>query len=124
MSEQQDSGPAFPFIPTDRSGQIAPTETGMSLRAYAAIKLKVPNSGIGWLDDMIKESQRNEFAGQELPQTDEAFLWELCESLAGPKPLKDRMTDPIAWELWQAAWQAKIRFIRADAMLKAREVKP
>lgn len=30
----------------------------MSLRHYAAIHLKVPNSGILWLDEMIKESKR------------------------------------------------------------------
>ena len=37
MSAQpNDGGPAFPFTPTDRSGQIGPTEPGMSLRAYFA----------------------------------------------------------------------------------------
>jgi hypothetical protein len=30
----------------------------MTLRQYAAIKLKVPNSGTDWLDDMIRESLR------------------------------------------------------------------
>ena len=29
---------------------------GMTLREYAAIKLKVPNSGTEWLDNMIRES--------------------------------------------------------------------
>lgn len=38
----------------------------MSLRAYAAIKLCVPASGIDWLDGMIRKAQRNEFAGQTL----------------------------------------------------------
>ena len=32
---------------------------GMTLRQYAAIKLKVPDSGTDWLDDMIRKS--NEF---------------------------------------------------------------
>jgi hypothetical protein len=31
---------------------------GMTLRQYAAIKLKVPDSGTDWLDDMIRESLR------------------------------------------------------------------
>lgn len=35
---------------------------GMTLRQYAAIKLKVPNSGTDWLDAMIVESQRDKFA--------------------------------------------------------------
>ena len=29
---------------------------GMSLRQYAAIKLRVPDSGLPWLDVMIEES--------------------------------------------------------------------
>lgn len=33
-------------------------EPGMTLRQYAAIKLKVPNSGEAWLDAMIVESRR------------------------------------------------------------------
>lgn len=37
-----------------------PQETfqdGMSLRAYAAIRLRVPDSGVAWLDQMIIESR-------------------------------------------------------------------
>jgi hypothetical protein len=33
---QNHHGPAFPFTPTDRSGQIGPSEPGMSLRAWLA----------------------------------------------------------------------------------------
>jgi hypothetical protein len=35
----------------------------MSLRAYAAIKLCVPDSGLDWLDDMIRQAQDDRFAG-------------------------------------------------------------
>jgi hypothetical protein len=38
----------------------------MSLRAYAAIKLCVPDSGLEWLDDMIRQAQRDRFAGQAI----------------------------------------------------------
>ena len=31
----------------------------MTLRHYSCIHLKVPKSGLGWLDELIKESQRN-----------------------------------------------------------------
>lgn len=31
-----DGGPAFPFTPTDRSGQCAPAEPGMTLRDWFA----------------------------------------------------------------------------------------
>jgi hypothetical protein len=38
----------------------------MTLRQYAAIKLCVPDSGLDWLDDMIRQAQRDWFAGQAL----------------------------------------------------------
>jgi len=41
MSEKRPigtGGPAFPVTPTDKSGQIAPTEFGMTLRDYFAAK--------------------------------------------------------------------------------------
>jgi hypothetical protein len=41
-------GPAFPT-------QVASYE-GMTLRQYAAIHLKVPDSGTDWLDAMIRQS--------------------------------------------------------------------
>lgn len=52
-NNKPDGGPAFPSGDFDR---------GISLRAYAAIKLRVPDSGIEWLDDMIIRSMRNQFA--------------------------------------------------------------
>lgn len=36
------------------------------LRQYAAIELRVPNSGVDWLDDMIREARLMDFAGQAL----------------------------------------------------------
>lgn len=70
--ELQTGGPAFPAkasINRD-TGEFIPHQfgnddfvlSGMSLRQYAAIKLRVPKSGTDWLDDMIRESQRVEFA--------------------------------------------------------------
>jgi hypothetical protein len=38
MSQHNDGGPAFPVTPTDRGGQCAPTEYGMTLRDYFAAK--------------------------------------------------------------------------------------
>lgn len=35
---KETGGPAFPVTPTDRSGQIADTEIGMTLRDYFAAK--------------------------------------------------------------------------------------
>jgi hypothetical protein len=39
---------------------------GMTLRQYAAIHLKVPNSGDDWLDEMIATSVRNDLAAKVL----------------------------------------------------------
>ena len=61
MTARDDGGQAFPTgYPSHRS------QHGMSLRAYAAIKLCVPDSGLEWLDDMIRQAQRDRFAGQAI----------------------------------------------------------
>ena len=75
MSKIEDGGPAFPagavrksrpahdpgadFRVTDITD---PKNGGMTLRQYAAIKLRVPNSGTDWLDEMILKSLRDEQA--------------------------------------------------------------
>ena len=106
MKTQNDGGPAFPqhdvFQDCGIDGNSGPilTQTikpGMSLRDW--------------------------FAGNERIDSGETFSWELCEALAGKRPEKDRVIDPVGWEIWQATWQAKIKFIRADAMLAARKRK-
>jgi hypothetical protein len=53
MSTPNDGGPAFPVLPY---------HTGMTLRQYAAIHLRVPKSGTRWLDEMIFASLTDEFA--------------------------------------------------------------
>jgi hypothetical protein len=60
MNARDDGGPAFP------RSDYYDIRGGMPLRAYAAIKLCVPDSGIDWLDDMIRQAQRDRFAGQAL----------------------------------------------------------
>jgi hypothetical protein len=60
MNEQN----AFPSSRPNSSFSSGPPEhdSGMTLRQYAAIKLKVPRSGTPWLDEMIEESRREELA--------------------------------------------------------------
>ena len=67
---------AFPVYGESRRGEcnefsdgLECEDTGMSLRQYAAIKLKVPDSGEEWLDDMIRESRRLDHAGQFIAKT-------------------------------------------------------
>ena len=38
----------------------------ITLREYAAIKLRVPDSGIDWLDEMILLAKRDELAAQAM----------------------------------------------------------
>jgi hypothetical protein len=56
MNNTNTGGPAFPFEYFDEQLQRARVVHGMTLRQYAAIKLKVPDSGTDWLDDMIRKS--------------------------------------------------------------------
>ena len=90
MSEKiETGGPAFPRQP---GGYM-----GMTLRQYAAIKLRVPNSGTDWLDEMIRQSLRDELAGKAMQGI-----------LSGG--LASRLSFDEAYS-------------SADAMIKAREVK-
>jgi hypothetical protein len=60
-------GPAFPRSGVkDGYGKVVGDVKGMTLRQYAAIKLRVPDSGTDWLDDMIREGRRMDYAGQAL----------------------------------------------------------
>lgn len=65
-----------------------PAQPGMTLRAYAAIHLNVPESGIDWLDAMIAKANRDRFAGKALaelcanPSASNQEGW-TCEVVAG-----------------------------------------
>jgi hypothetical protein len=67
MSERNDGGPVFPHLRSECQ-RVNETEMyeGISLRQYAAIKLRVPDSGVDWLDAMIERANRDHFAGQAL----------------------------------------------------------
>lgn len=104
MSTQNDGGPAFPVTLFDGQTLGDGTANGMSLRAYAAIQLQAPDSGIDWLDAMIKEARRDSLAGMALQGI-------LANPSAGSLP--QRLGIPRCYEL-------------ADAMLAehAREKTP
>ncbi len=71
----------------------------MTIRQYAAIKLRVPDSGTDWLDDMIRKSNRDYFAAAALSS----------RGMYGANIRENAV--------------AKECYIIADAMLKAREGK-
>lgn len=66
-----DSGPAFTTQYTDGDGQILTVE-GLSKRQYAAIHLRVPDSGLPWLDEMIREARVRD-GGAEADDLQEFF---------------------------------------------------
>lgn len=101
MTTQNYGGVAFPTgnFEYDRQNNVLPyQEPGITLRQYAAIKLRIPDSGSDWLDAMIKKSLRDGFAGQ-------AMQGLLSESSV--RASKEEF--------------ATVAYAMADAMLKARE---
>jgi hypothetical protein len=70
MSNTNTGGPAFPTKRrVQRDGYLTNEYEpcgGMTLRQFAAIKLKVPDSETAWLDDMICKSQRDYFAAKAM----------------------------------------------------------
>ena len=108
MDKVEDGGPAFPFGQVSESTGMPINgyhNDGMTLRQYAAIKLRVPNSGTDWLDEMIRESLRDEMAGKAMP----ACYADYCEH-----------ADVQGYvEGWRVG-VAKDAYESADAMLAAR----
>ncbi len=68
MDKIENSGPAFPCetVGADEHGEYRLPWQGMTLRQYAAIKLRVPNSGTDWLDEMIRTSLRDDLAAKAM----------------------------------------------------------
>ena len=101
---KETGGSAFPTPHyTNANGETQWGADGMSLRQYAAIKLKVADSGVDWLDEMIIKSKRDDIAA---------------------KAMQARMTAFCGLETfhnWSNAEIAADAYELADAMLKARE---
>lgn len=75
MDQPSNGGPAFPVSTRQlesepgfghQDGPSTWQYGGMTLREYAAIKLRVPDSGTDWLDEMIRKSVRDYFAAKAL----------------------------------------------------------
>lgn len=99
MTTINNGGPAFPTTPSNYEN-MEPFGEGMTLRQYAAIKLRVPDSGDEWLDEMIRKSLRDYFAAKAMQGMVTAEY--------------ERRSSPDDW--------ARHAYRVADAMLKAREV--
>ena len=110
MSEKiETGGPAFPVqYSNEADGPTVMPHVGMTLRQYAAIKLRVPNSGTDWLDEMIRESLRDELAAKVMPDCHAEYC-----AHANVKGYEEQWQVGIAMDSYYVA----------DAMLKARDVK-
>lgn len=68
-NEKNDGGSAFPaqvmVWSTEKDAWLTVPynrEQGLTIRQYAAIHLQQPDSGIDWLDDMIRKAKRDAIA--------------------------------------------------------------
>lgn len=96
---------AFPVNTSNEgaAGAYMP-EPGMTIRQYAAIKLRVPDSGEEWLDDMIRQSLRDEFAGKAMQAM-------LALAMTAPTPERAARAGELV---------STIAYSTADTMLEAR----
>ena len=103
---------AYPFVELDAEGKPVAIETGMTLRQYAAIKLRVPKSGTDWLDEMIRESMRDDLAAKAM------MAFEIRGDNGGRDP-----SGVLGDEALGSEETALVSYWTADSMLKVREVK-
>jgi len=89
---------AFPIPMGIGNGKYNDCFPGMTLREYACIKLKVPETGKKWLDEIINKSVRNDLAGQAL----------------------NSIADGVIRQRDKAEVTAEISYRLADAMIKQR----
>lgn len=101
MSTPNDGGSAFPCEGGLDSGLYA--DPGMSLRDWFAGHETLRD----WDNPEVSMSQP------------------FAEALTGEKrPEKSSMEDPVANFKWEAKWRAALRYLRADAMIAARDKTP
>ena len=105
MSAYKDGGPAFPqSLVKDDEGNIHSgrdkhlRDCGMSLRDYLASKETLSDFDAEQMSDKIINALATE-----------------------PKPEGSWSDNPLEWIRWEAGWRARLKYIRADAMIKARE---
>lgn len=96
-----------PAFPTDtEESPFCKAHTGLTARQYAAIKLRVPDSGTDWLDAMIDRSRMMDFAQFAMPEVMKEW-WDNREKTS--ESSFDEDADIMASDC----------FLMAEAMLKA-----
>lgn len=102
--------PAFPN--KGREGDYK-DQNGMTLQQYAAIHLKVPNSGEEWLDEIIREARRLDYVGMALQSLLSA---EGAVMLLGKNPTAKLFNDQTAAKAYASG-----AYKLADALMKEGE---
>lgn len=120
MNRINDGGPAFPgqwldFQPLTGEQVVREQWEGMSLRQYAAIHLRVPDSGVDWMDEMIRKAQRDYFAAKAM----HAIITE--PTYAGAQSFAMYYKKRLGLEAEGMDAYAHVAYAMADAMLNARE---
>lgn len=113
---KNNGGPAFP-TPIDGVGNYADPHyakegvqgPGMTLREYACIHLRVPETNHDWLNELIRMAQRDELAAKAM----QGFWASHTQEGAALDWLDPKGS--------QASIVARCAYEMADAMLKARE---
>lgn len=109
-SEKEDGGPAYPVPGLQHDEDF----NGMSLRQYAAIKLRVPDSGTDWLDDMIRQSLRTDLAAKAMRALITEPPW-----LQGAPATVNMLSEGM--ECSTEERYARVAYDLADTLLAARE---
>lgn len=120
MSAKDVSGSAFPseqeFVSFNHYQPLRRVlHAGMTLRQYAAIKLRVPDSGTPWLDEMISAARQDYFAAKADIPWEKAFEHAQDHLAAEGTYLGEIPIEEILKS------RAILRYIDADAMIKARQ---
>jgi hypothetical protein len=82
--------PALPANQLNHDGSVYDQYYGLSRREYAAIHLRVADSGAQWLDKMIEASIRNKLAAQAM----QAMETERCSN---PTRIREHAATAYAW---------------------------
>ena len=114
-----DGGPAFPtngpaWSDCPRCG-IRFQTCGMTLREYACIQLRVPETGKPWLDAIINKSRADQFAGMALEgllSTDDDTP---CQSLTEPDIELERQKFAMSFA------QAAVRYAAAMLAVESKQ---
>jgi len=110
----------------NRGGPVFPRDhaheghNGLTACEYAAIQLKVPDSGTDWLDDMIRKSQRDDFAAKALPISYQFWMNDYYHPDASDAELRAE-DDRSDFESDMQSLIAETAYAMANAMMEARE---